>query len=699
MTFLNPAILFGLIAASIPVLIHLFNLRKLKKIEFSTLTFLKELQKNRIRKIKLKQWLLLALRVLIILLLVFAFARPTLEGVAIGGTTSAAKTTAVFILDDTFSMSVVDARGSYLNQAKESIKELMKNLQEGDEVALILVSGENKEETKPSTNLADFIKKVDVTEPAYSSGYLHGAIVKASEILAESNNFNKEIYIFSDFQKSKISKEGSLSDLSKLLDEKIKIYSFNYSGKEIYNIGIDDIKVETQIFEKDKPVVFNVTVTNYSSTTVNNLVVSLFLNDERTAQQSVSLEPGASSVLTMESLVKKTGYKNVFAEIEDDEIIQDNRRYTTIFIPDKIPMMIFYDNEADTKFVDLALASSGNNETFDITKKSLQQLLSVNLNQYDVVFIIGSEMIGPDRLKQYVENGGGLFLFPGGKTTAEDFQKILDAFSLSIVQGSFGEAGKNNNPVNFDKVEFNHPLFSNLFNEQEKKKIESPDIYHHIRIDPQGKGINIITLMNGSSFLSEYKFGSGKILVLNTSPVLSWSDFPVKGIFSPLINKSVFYLASKNKEEEKYFAGDVVNLNLADKSVNSIKIEKPGNSEEFISPGDISQSGFLSYSNTDVTGVYKILSGNKVINEFSINHDPLESVTTSITGREFKDYLSSINFKGKYFNINKDENPAQVVLQARFGSELWKVFILAAIIIALIEMLVARNMKKEIAEV
>src|SRR3972149_862543 len=146
MIFLNPAILFGLIAASIPVLIHLLNLRKLKKIEFSTLTFLKELQKNRIRKVKLKQWLLLALRILIILLLVFAFARPTLEGLAIGGTTSAAKTTAVFILDDTFSMSVVDANGSYFNQAKQTIKNLLAQLEDGDEAGLILISGDPDDE-------------------------------------------------------------------------------------------------------------------------------------------------------------------------------------------------------------------------------------------------------------------------------------------------------------------------------------------------------------------------------------------------------------------------------------------------------------------------------------------------------------------------------------------------------------------------
>ena len=172
MTFLNPAVLFGLLAASIPILIHLFNLRKLKRIEFSTLAFLKELQKNKIRKVKLKQWILLALRVLIILFLVLAFARPTLKGLAIGGTTSAAKTTAVFIIDDTFSMSVIDNQGSLLNQAKATAKSLLKNFQEGDEAALILVSQSDNSEVNVSKSIIDFQKSIDAIEPAFQSGIL-----------------------------------------------------------------------------------------------------------------------------------------------------------------------------------------------------------------------------------------------------------------------------------------------------------------------------------------------------------------------------------------------------------------------------------------------------------------------------------------------------------------------------------------------
>ncbi len=692
MTFLNPAILFGLLAASIPVLIHLLNLRKLKKIEFSTLTFLKELQKNRIRKIKLKQWLLLALRVLIILLLVFAFARPTLEGVAIGGTTSAAKTTAIFILDDTFSMSVVDANGSYLNQAKQTIQDLLKNLQEGDEAALVLVSGKN-DEVKSSTNLSEFINKVVDVEPAYSSGYLHNAVVKASNILSESKNFNKEIYIFSDFQKGRISEEGSLSDLSQLLDEKVKIYTFDFSGKEIYNAGIDAIDVETQIFEKDKPVNFSVTVSNYSSSEINNLVVSLFVDDERTAQQSVALAAGASSVLSMEALIIKSGYSEVFAEIEDDEIMQDNRRYTNIFIPDKIPLIILYDNESDVQFINLALQSSGNRETFDITKRNLSQLSSVNLNHFNAAFIVGSENINSvDRIKQFAENGGGLFLFPGSKTSVQDFQNLLSALNLPSLLGEFGEVGNQDNVVNFDKTEFNHPVFQNIFTEGIKKNIESPEIYHHLKLTTTGA--TIISLMNGSSFLSEYKISNGKVFICSAAPVLSWSDFPLKGIFPPLINKSVFYLASKNSTEKKYLSGETININLSNKAISQLRIEKPGEQEEFINPEDVSE--FLSYSNTDFTGLLKVYSGQNIIEEVPVNHNPLESTTSSVSINDFENYLSEINFKGTFLNVDKDQNPVDVILQARFGSELWKLFLLAAIITALIEMLVARNMKKEI---
>ena len=696
MIFLNPAVLFGLLAASIPVLIHLLNLKKLKKIEFSTLTFLKELQKNKIRKLKLKQWLLLALRVLIILLLVTAFARPTLKGIALGGTTSAAKTTAVYILDDTFSMSAVDADGSYFNQSKQIIINLIKNLQEGDEAALVFVSDQGNEDLKPTLDLDEISKEVKEADISYSSGTINHALIRASEIIDRSNNFNKEIYLLSDFQKGRLSDE-SLPDLSRLLNDKVKLYTFNFSGKDLFNLGIDELKVNTQIFEKDKPVSFDVTVTNYSDQPAGNRVLSLFINGERSAQQSISLSPGESKSVTMEAVVKTTGYIDAFAELEDDDIVQDNKRFTDFYVPDKIPAAIFYDDQDDIKFVETALSLTGEAGTIKLTEKNSNQISSFDLSQFDAIIITGAANISNfDRLKAYLSNGGGLFIMPGNKSNAADFSRITSGLGLPVPEGTAGKVNEPSNAVLFDKVEYDHPIFRNIFSGIEKKKLQSPDIYFHYKISSGGKGINIITLTDGTSFLSDYKIGKGKALLLNTSPVLSWSNFPLKNIFAPLLVKSVFYLASKDMAESENFAGNPVTVTLSDVTLPQVRVKRPDKTEELVNLEKSGSLNFITYSKTDVTGNYKFYSGQKSVAEISINADPRESVVKYLSDQDFIKYLDGINFKGKHITISKSENPSEIVMQSRFGSELWRIFLFAALITALVEMAIARSAKKDL---
>ncbi len=700
MTFLNPAVLFGLIAASIPILIHLFNLRKLKKIEFSTLAFLKELQKNKIRKVKLKQWILLALRVLIILLLVFAFARPTLKGLAVGGTTSAAKTTAVLIIDDTFSMSVIDNQGSLLNQAKLTAKNLLKNFQEGDEAALILVSQSDKSDVNVSKSIVELQKSIDAIEPSYQSGILHAALVKAVQILSQSKNFNKEIYIFSDFQAGRLADEKMLSDFSQILDERVRIYAVNYSGKEIINLGIDDIRVNTQIFEKDKPVNISVMVTNYSNQSVNNIIVSLFVNNERAAQVSTNLAASESKQLDIDAVVKTTGFINVFAELEDDEIIQDNRRYASIFVPENIPIIIFTDEQSDSRFVELALTALENRSTFIITKKNLSELSAYDLKRYEVVTIIGSQNLSAfDKLKNYVSEGGRLFIAPGSKTSLADYQKLLNEIDLPPPISIVGKAGNPQNVFLFENEDLNHPIFQDIFVNKEKTKIESPDIYSYFKLTTQGKGRNIITMQDGSSFLGEYKIKNGKVFLFNSSPVLSWGNFPLKSIFVPLINKSILYLASKDKNEINILAGNPIDIDVRGRSVSQLKIVRPDNTQDVLSLNQNEENLFIKYGKSYLTGNYRITSGSKVIDEVSVNADPLESKVKYLDKTAIENYLKKIEFRGKFFWMSKDENINDTILNARFGSELWKHFLIIALLLAFVEMLVARSAKKDLVEV
>lgn len=695
MIFLNPAVLFGLLAASIPVIIHLFNLRKLKKIEFSTLTFLKELQKNKIRKIKLKQWILLALRVLIILFIVMAFARPALQSIQIGGTTSAAKTTAVFILDDTFSMSVVDQKGSYFNQAKEIIKRIISQLQEGDEVNLILVSNP-KLEINPTSNLSEFVKKLEGLDLSYSSGDLNSAIIKAAQIISESKNFNKEIYVLSDFQKNKIKEEKPSSDLSELLNKNVRLYSFNLADKDVFNLSIDELKINNQIFEKDKPVSFSISISNHSKQDVNNAVVSLFLNDERSAQKSFDINSGQSKIVEIEATPKTNGFVDVVAEIETDEIEQDNKRFSSLFIPEKISVGLFSENQNDLTFVNLALQTAGEGK-YELERKNVNQLTSQQLNKYQVIIISANSIAsGTEQLKNFVQNGGGLILFPSSTPDAVKFNQLYTQLGFEISSSFAGKAGNNDLKIKFDKTDFNHPVFQNIFQNDDKKKYESPELNAYYKMSSSGN--QIISLVDGSSFLTEFKIGKGKVFAFSAAPVLSWSDFPIKNIFAPLINKSVAYLAAKEREQNNFLAGEEVNINLKNKNVSQIKIIKPDKSEEFINLSENQGRDYLTYSNTNVAGLYKFYSGGNLIEDISINTDPTESRIDYATESEFKDYLKEIKFKGDFVSIDKESNITEKILQARFGSELWRYFVLVAILLALIEMTIARNAKKDLIE-
>src|SRR4030067_3800376 len=137
--FLNPFILFGLVPASIPLLIHLFTRRRLKKVEFSSLQFLKSLEKTRIRQVKLKNILLLLLRTLIVILIVLAFARPALKG-ELAGLGKPAATSAVVLIDDSYSLGTQTSQGSLFEIAQKKGAEILNSLSSQDEVAVIYLS-------------------------------------------------------------------------------------------------------------------------------------------------------------------------------------------------------------------------------------------------------------------------------------------------------------------------------------------------------------------------------------------------------------------------------------------------------------------------------------------------------------------------------------------------------------------------------
>ena len=200
MSFLNPSALIALAAVSIPILIHLLNLRKIKKVEFSTLMFLKEIQKSKMRRIKLKQLLLLLFRIMAIIFLVLSFSKPVYEGYA-GNNANSSKSAALIFMDDSFSMNARDNNGLYFAKAVESVKNILDIHKESSEIYFIPFSEiglKNNDFLKNSSE--EVLNELKDLKISYKYTSMPLILDLAGEICVFSNNDLKEFDIISDFQ-------------------------------------------------------------------------------------------------------------------------------------------------------------------------------------------------------------------------------------------------------------------------------------------------------------------------------------------------------------------------------------------------------------------------------------------------------------------------------------------------------------------
>lgn len=695
MTFLNPAFLFGLLAAGIPVIIHLLNLRKLQRVEFSTLRFLKELQKNQIRKIKLKQWLLLLLRVLLILFLVTAFSRPALKGVSVAGITSSAKTTAVLIIDNSISMDVIDQDGSLFNKAKSSAISLVNTLQEGDEVAVI-TTADNLPEIQLTKNLTEVQKKIRDLEISSVKGSTGDALLKAVPLIEQSLNYNREIFIFSDFQTSGFPAAENVTDLTSVLGERVHTYLIPVKKEGIYNAGIDDLRINSEIFERGKTINITVTAANHSENKGSDCIISVYINGERAAQKSVTLNPGAALPVDFDIPLTVSGQVTITAGLEEDDITGDNLRYASFYVPERLNTLLLYDTAEDIQFLQPALQAAFGSEKFSLTARTSSSAGGTDLSTYNaIVMVTGVGAINSAPLRKYLDAGkGGIMLFPSVQVKPDIYKNLLQSFGLPPSGLLTGAPGNTTRPFYFDKTELSHPLFTGIF-EKGKEKAASPDIYSYLQFFPGGRGKSIIALADGTAALSEHRIGNGRILCFTIPPSLEYSNLPLKGIFVPMLYRSVYYLSGTGQKDSSSMAGEALRFTVPSAKKDQLKLSRPSGDDEYISD-DMIQSGLFTWRATGRTGIYDLVSGSEVLDRKSVNHDPAESVTASANETELKEYFNKSGAANEPVILDYGAALTEEINQARFGTELWKFFLLLALLTAITEMAVARVGKKEL---
>ncbi len=718
MTFLNPIVLFGLLAASIPVLLHIFNLRKLKTIEFSTLSFLKELQKTKIRRLKIRQILLLVLRTLLIVLLVTAFSRPTLKGTLAEGVGPRSKTTAVFLIDDSYSMTGADDQGELLKQAKQSAAQALNLLRNGDEVFLVKLSeatGEPTENQKiPMRSFASLRSAIAEIRPSYIHRNMEPAFLTISQLLGSSLNFNKEVYLFSDFQSGILKSATKRRDV-RFFTPETRFFVIPVGNRRLQNVSVEAVSIPNSIFEPGMPFSVVAKITNGGENEIVNTIVSIFAGGTRVAQKGATIAGMSSADVSLSVVPKSSGFLEGMVSLENDDLEFDNTRYFVVPIPTELRVLLV-GPRADLRYLRTALETRGASDTslLRITETVAERLSSNQISAADVIVLSNVREFSPtqvDRLRMFVSQGGGMMFFPGPSTTQQSFNSILATSlrlpSLVAVEGL--SQVQSQSFLEFDQTDLRHPIFTGMFEEEigsqdrnergrTVKRIESAKVKAFARYLANAQSLPVITLSNGAPFLLDQRVGEGRVLLFSVAANLEWSDFPLKGLFVPLMHRTLSYLARDQSQRASLLVGNDVVVKNIRSPASAFTVQDPRKNEFSVQATIRGAERTIRLPETSLPGIYIVKSGNEVIRKFAVNITPEESQTE----KDEKALAALLEWAGiepssVHVAQNAKELP-RVVTESRYGLELWKHFLIAALIVAIAEMLVAKDSRKELAE-
>lgn len=719
MTFLNPLLLFGLAAASIPIIIHLLNLRKLRTVEFSTLQFLKELQRTKMRRVKIRQWLLLALRTLLIIAVVMAFSRPALRGSLAGfGGATTAKTTMVLLLDDSPSMSVRNERGELFARAKDAAARILDLMKEGDDAYLVKLSDIRRTPVFHSARTAAPLRSaLDQLTPTQESIPFRDALGVAAKLLGESKNFNREVYLITDAQASRFAPESGAADTVDLFDDNVKFFLADVrsgSTARAANAGVTSAAVTSAIITRNKPVTMQASIRNAGEVPLRNSLMSLYLDGARVLQHSLDI--GSNSVATPNLTVtpKRRGILKGYVQLEDDAFEADNRRFFIVNVPHTVRVLAAGASDADTRFPSLALTldqDSADAGLFSVTRINEAQLSSHDLNMYDMLILCGLRDLTTgeaDRIARFVAAGGGLVLFAGNDMDLANFNQLLFArLGIPPVGGvtSLGNGGDHASGfLSFGRIDFEHPLFAGLFEKKTGTAIESPRVTKTLTPQPGTRGRSIISLADGTHFLTEYRHGAGRVLLFSIDGGLAWSDFPLKGAFVPLLYRSGLYVAH-SEPAAAFTVGDEVALDVrlrtrTDKDV--FVLRSPSGIDERVVPQFSAATGLATFRSSNVTeaGIYELRNtsggAGELLRAIPVNIAPEETDLTPADDDLVRASLARVGVsEERVTRLDVAENIDTAILESRFGVELWKYFIGLALLLAMIEMAIGREAKEQ----
>ena len=675
MAFLNPLVLLALAAAAIPIVIHLFNFRKARRVDYSSLQFLRALQRNTLRRVRVERWLLLLFRILTIVCLIAAFARPVMIG---GIFTGDAKVSAAIVIDNSLSMVLRDNAGSYIEQARAHAQALAAVT---DEVYVLTTA------PGPIGRGASARSFIDAVVPQAGTGTVSASIARAAQILEEEASFlNREIYFVGDLQGTTLS---DTTGIALDFDREAQVVLVPVGGARHENISIEDVAVTSRIVEMGDPVGIQATLRSFRESPTEDFLASLYLGEERVAQQNVNLGSESREVVSFMATPDVSGWIAGRVVIEDDAFEFDNEHHFTLHVPQTRRVLTVRGPGANTTYVSLALTAQEQSIQTEAIESA--DLARTSLEPFDAVVMVAPQALSTGEvasLIRYVGGGGGLILFSG--ESIDGLGNLLEAMGAGRISSPIGATDGTRPLAKITEVDAEHPLFEGVF--EDVNRMEEPAVYRTSVYAPQsGAEQALLRLSNGLPFLQEIRSGGGRVMLFLVSPDPAWSDLPVRGLFVPLLYRAVHYVAAgESVQGDRLRAGEPASILLGNIQ-GRVHIIDPLGGERI--PEQRSRLGATLLEigpDYNTTGVHDLVLEGTTVRKVAMNVSLDESNLTLEEADEAATALSSTTgLPVRVIRATTTEALDESIRTTRTGKELWRIFLVLALIFMGLEMIVS----------
>ncbi len=671
--FANAPLLYGLAAASIPIVIHLLNRRKFREVPWAAMRFLlAALRKNR-RRIRIEQWLLLAVRTLILLLIVAAMAKPFLE--AFGAVIVGRRTHRVLVLDASLSMGYKSGDSSRFDQAKALAAQLVKDSRQGDVISVILMGDPPKVVIgDPSPNLSEVKREVDDLAISDGGTDLIATFEAVDRVLDVSPISQKEVVYLTDLQAAswRLPPDGAES-AKRVLDRlgarrpRSVLIDLGKSGGE--NRAVTDLKLDAPVVTTGSMVLVRAVLHNFGTTRSDGVRVRLTADNRLGPEETVDLPPAEDVPVVFRQQFPSAGDHLVEVAIDDDPLALDNHRWMVVPVRESLNVLLVDGHyrsepyEAETDYLAQSLAptedSPGQPRPIRIEVVSESQLSHRELAPYDVVVLCNvAQFTQPEvaGLEDFLKQGGGVVIFGGDQVVADNYNRLLFADGQGLLPASIGatvgDAAKREGAFYFNPLGYRHPIVSE-FQDQSDPVVAgliqaATWQYHKLILPRQGSKAKVaLAFDTGDPALVETTRHRGTVILVATSADTGWTTWPLHRSFVPIMQQIVFRASAGRLAERNIRVGQPFDQSYPSSGVSApvTVINRKGQvvASKLQAAGGVSQ---FHFEQTDLSGLYQVRIGPPIGKEssFAANTDPAESDLAKLDRTALTQLLPGWNF-------------------------------------------------------